>query len=305
MVEACRRLKALEYTIALDGFVIKDEIFRYAPILKYVDIIKVEFSFKTINDQINLINKYKGKITFLADKIETRQDHTLALKMGYGLFQGFFFCKPNEMNTKTIGSFSNNLVLILHELAQLELDYDKIAAIFERDLGLSYRLLRLVNSVYYGVRYHIESLHHAAIQLGAKKLSQWVHLLLLKGLDAPENAELVKASIIRGKMLSMIAILYDEKENESEYFIAGIFSSIDVLLGRGMDDVLQELPLEDFVKEALLGGDCKLRKVIDVVLCLEKGYWDSVDGLLAKLGIPFETFMSIYKESIKWQQALK
>ena len=48
--------------------------------------------------------------------------------------------------------------------------FKAIAAIIERDVELSYKLLRIANSAYYGTRVQITSIHHALVKLGVQEL---------------------------------------------------------------------------------------------------------------------------------------
>ncbi len=178
-IEACKKLREKGYKIALDDFIPEEENF---PLFDYADIIKVEYPAVSLDAQRRLIKKYGAQKTFLAEKIETREDYRLAAQIGYDLFQGYFFSKPAVIGTKEISALNSNIFSILEELNRPEPSFDVIAAYVERDLGLSYKLLKLVNSVYYGPRYKIKTIQHALSHLGVQELLRWFAIMMLKDL---------------------------------------------------------------------------------------------------------------------------
>jgi len=303
LAASCRDLKRKGYIFVLNDFVLSD-INKYSATLDLVDIIKIQFSEEKYYEHKNLITKYKGKIIFLAEKVETADHYKQAANIGFSLFQGYFFSKPVMINSKSIGSLTNNLVVILNELNKPEPRYKVIALEFEKDVDLSYKLLRLVNSAYYGATHRIDSIRQGIVHLGTQELLRWVHLLLLKGIQNTENAELVKVSLIRGKFLSLLSIKMGKAAHEADYFITGLFSSIDMLLNEDMAVILKRLPLSDMAADALLAKPTKLRIALETVLYLERGKWENVDNNIELIGITKETFMEIYKEAIKWQHSL-
>jgi EAL and modified HD-GYP domain-containing signal transduction protein len=302
VIDVCKKLKHMGYRIALDDFVIEDER-HYSKLLEYVDIIKLECSESSLESKKKFLKKYKNKIEFLAEKVETADDYRRAQRMGFTLFQGYFFSKPAMISAKAIGALTNNLIPILEELSAVEPDYQAIADIFEKDLDLSYKLLHIANSVFSGARYTIKSIHHALVRMGTEELTRWVNLMLLRNMKNSDNAELVKASLIRGKMLALFADMTGQHESEPEFFFTGIFSSIDALLGEDMKDIVERLPLAQSVRDALLGENNLLRKPLEAVLSYENARWEEVDEFLSGVQLGRDVFISLYMDALDWQQS--
>ncbi len=304
IVDACKRLKDCGYTISLDDFVFKES---YVPLLEMADIVKIEFGAVSIADQKKLIQKYKHKIKFLAEKIETREDYQLAVSMGYELFQGFFFSKPVIMKGKEIEGPNPNLYRVVSELNKQEPEFESITCIIERDIGLSYKLLRLANSIYFAAATKFNSINEAIVRLGVEEMRRWVYLMMLKEIRTVENSELVKTSIIRAKLMELLAINLGLKEKSFEYFLTGMFSSIDILLNRDMDDVLEDLSLSRDVEDALLGYLNDIRKILNIVLVHEMANWESWENISIEVGdasISKERFMDLYFEAILWSMEM-
>ncbi|MEA4894321.1 MAG: HDOD domain-containing protein [Oscillospiraceae bacterium] len=239
-IEACDRLKALGYELALDDFVIDDS---FLPLFDKVDIIKVEYPSVSLEDQSRLVKENRNGTRFLAEKIETREDFQHAFDIGYDFFQGYFFSKPTIINSKEIASISANIIAIADELKNPEPSYDVISEIIMSDLGLTYKLLSLANSVYMGARGKIRSVKQALSYIGINEMNQWINIMMVRDLQNVENAELVKLSLIRGKFLELLAKELKYTDKASECFLTGMFSFIDVLMNKPMGEVLEGLPL--------------------------------------------------------------
>lgn len=301
VIEACRVLKEKGYTLALDGFIPGAEGEDSAKLFEYMDIVKTSWLVGDKQALKSIIKKH-GHIMFLAQNIETDEDYKDAQQLGSKLFEGNFFSKPVVINTKTIGALTNNLVPIFRALREPEPDITAVAGMFERDLDLSYKLLRIVNSVYYGARYTVTSINQALVRMGTQELTRWVNLMMMHEMQNPENAELVKASIIRGKMLALLSGVIGLDAHESDFFMTGIFSSIDALLGEDMKTIVDSLPLSDTVRGALLGEDNILRKPLDAILDYENARWKQVDTFLREVHISRDVLISQYIDALEWQQ---
>lgn len=301
-VDACKKIKSKGYLIALDDFVFGDN--NNLPLIEIADIIKLEFPTVSLDEQHYLLKKYGKKIRFLAEKIETREEYKQAVNMGYHLFQGYFFSKPTVINAKDIASLNMNLIHIIEELISPEPEYAQIVKIFETDLGLSYKFLKLANGVYFGAKHTIKSIRHALTYLGMKELYQWISIMLLKDLQTVENAELIKISLIRGKLMELVAIELNVPEKRSEYFFTGMFSKIDIILNQKIDIILKGLPLPADVTQALLGVDNPLHQLLNCIINFENANWDKMKNRhpIKQIGVP--RFMILYLEALNWAKHL-
>lgn len=303
IIEACKKLKEKGYILALDDFVLEQYTKEYLPLIEIADIIKVEFPAIKGDGIQKIIDRFGQKITFLAEKVETREEHQRAMDMGFKLFQGYYFSKPLLENLKEIDALNVNLVRIVNVLNIEPIDYDKIAEIIQQDVGLSYKFLKMSNSVYYGTRYRIKNIKQGLMFMGTDEIRRWVYLMMLRGVQSPENAELVKTSVIRGKMLSLLAKeLHTAKE--SDYFIGGMFSSVDVLMNTNMEKALVGLPLSQEVRDALLGKPNQLRWYLDTVIALERAEWEKLSQAGSYPQVLANRYMTLYLEAIRWQRSL-
>jgi len=303
VLEACRKLKEKGYILALDDFILEQYSKEYIPLIELADIIKVEFPAIQGKGIQQMIDQFGKRIIFLAEKVETREEHQRAMDMGFKLFQGYYFSKPVMENLKDIGVLNVNLVRVMNELHLDPIDYGSIAEIIQQDVGLSYKFLKMANSVYYGSKYRISNIKQGLTFLGIDDLKRWIYLMMLRGVQCTENAELVKNSMVRGKMLSLIAKELRIK-GESDYFISGMFSAIDILMNTSMDKALEGLPLSHNVWEALTGKNNQLRWYLNIVLALEQAKWNQLKKESEYPMLSAEKYMRLYLEALKWQRTL-
>jgi len=298
VVEICRKLKKSGYMLALDDFQFVPE---YRPLIDLTDIIKVDFLLTKGNDRRTVIQKSgEGRIAYLAEKIENNDDFKIAVDMGYSYFQGFFFCKPVILSGRDVPSYKLNLLQVLKELNQPYMDVKKIENIIIRDVSLTYKLLRFINSAAFGMLREIRSVRHALNLLGLVELKKWMSLIVLSqiGSDTPE--ELVVNSIVRAKFCEMISESTGLKQRKEDLFLMGLFSYIDTFLNRPMEEVLNELPIAADIKDALLGVQNPLRNILDLIIKYEQGNWEAVASITEALNLENSKILPNYLNAIKW-----
>ena len=297
--DVCKMLKSQGYKLAFDSSFFGDTA--AATYAEFADIMLIEFTMISLTVQADLIKRFKSKVAFLADKIETWNDYKIARDMGYSLFQGYFFLWPSGgLQQKEIKAFDVCLISILSELDKPEPDFKNISEIIEHDLGLSYKLLRLVNSAYMAPKYRIRSISHALTYLGTRELHQWISMLMFSGVKNVENAELIKMSLIRGKLMALTAQELQLSHPGSEPFFTGLFSLIDVILNKDINDLLVGLPISEDVKIALRGEGNDLQSLLTYVVSYEQAEWQKIEGKDLLNKITPQRMVSLYIEAHKW-----
>lgn len=298
VVDACKNLKEQGYIIALDDFVFAP---KYLSLLEIADIIKVDFLATSEEERKRVANIAQAKgIDVLAEKVENREEFEHAVELGYSYFQGYFFSQPVVMSGKDLPISPSNYFKILEELHTSTPDLDKIADILERDLSLSYKLLKLINSAAFPLRERIDSIKSAVTMLGINEFEKWINLIILKELGDEKPKEVIRLSIIRAKFCEEIAKELGYLEERSQFFMMGMFSLLDVLMNAKLDSLLTELPIAEEIKNALLRNDGIYGQVFDIVLSYEKAEWKTVDKRTEELGLEEEKLATIYGKAIDW-----
>jgi len=144
------------------------------------------------------------------------------------------------------------MILQLMEMVRQNADVHQLESVLRRDAALSYKLLRYINSVGFGLGAEIQSLRHAVTMLGYSPLYRWLSLLLATASNAGQSPVLMQTAIIRGRFAELLGHGSLPKNEAENLFVAGMFSLLDKLLGVSMPEVLESIQLSDAVAQALL-----------------------------------------------------
>lgn len=301
-LKSCQDLKSSGYTLALDDFVSEYE---HDDIVDMVHIIKVDFALTTLEERQGILDKYDGRnITFLAEKVETKEEYELAKLMGFEYFQGYFFSKPVLITGSDVRVFNTTIIMVLQELGYEEPNYDRLEQIIKQDFSITFKLLKLVNSAAFYSRNRITSIKHALTMLGFREIRKIFALMMVREAGSNQPNELIRLSLIRARMSELITKKMKIKSRSSEAFLLGLFSCIDVILNKTMPDAVLDLPLEPDVIAALLGEDNIFHDILTIVQFYEKGYWDKSHQLTKKHNIDFNDILNHYMEAIEWVEII-
>jgi c-di-GMP-related signal transduction protein len=300
VLAACRRLKNAGYTIALDDFIFSQESHA---LTEFADIIKVDFLTTPPDERKALAHQFSHLgIKMLAEKVETQSDIVTAQKMGYTCFQGYFFCKPQMMSAREVPGFKLNYLRLLQAVNRTDLELPEVEEILRQEPSLLMKLLRYLNSAYFGLRGQITSIRHALTLLGENNVRKWTSVVALLDLANDKPAELVVISLVRARSCELLARPLRMRERETDLFLVGLLSVMDAVLGRSMVDVLAEMPVVDEIKTALLGGSNRLRTVLDSVIAQEMGNWHDLRICAKQMGVDESVFPQTYLQAVQWQR---
>lgn len=245
----CKYLRDEGFQIALDN----PQINEYSQaLLPYANYVKIDVQNLSALDAEKLYVKYHTAVTrAIAEKVETAEQFESCKKIGFKIFQGFHFAKPETLTTKVINASFDSVLSILNAVSR-DAEVDEIESGFKRDAALSFKLLRYINSVGFGLSCEIQSIKHALSILGRKQLYRWLTLLMVTAGENSTPPALMKTSITRGRLTELLGESYFEKKDRDNLFIVGVFSLLDVILKTPMPQVLEKIQLPEAVGEALL-----------------------------------------------------
>jgi len=300
IITACQKLKGHGYTLALDDFVYHED---FEPLLNLVDIVKVDFLLSDAAEQERLAQVLipRGK-TMLAEKVETLEVYEHAKAMGYRLFQGYYFARPVILSRQDIPTNKLQFLQILKEIHSPNVEFKKLATIIQSEVSLSYKLLKLINSAAFSLRYKVTSILQALSLLGLREIRSWISFLSIMSMADDKPTELVVSSLIRAKLCDQLSEPLNLPEHQSNLFLLGLFSLLDVLMSRPIEEILQEITVDDDLLAALSGEAGKLRNILDLVIAIEKGQWEQVSDLAKTLQLDEAILANVYIEAIKWAQ---
>jgi EAL and modified HD-GYP domain-containing signal transduction protein len=236
--------RAHGYRVALDDFSWSDE---RAPLLDHVDIVKVELLGRdpeAVADDVARLSRYD--CTLLAEKVETKEEYERCRDLGFDLFQGYFFCKPERMEARSVAP---NRLAILQLVAALQdpgIDLHKLEVLVSRDIALSYRLLRYINSAFFGLRREIDSIGRALMLLGLDNVKRWATLSVFAGVEEKPR-ELIETALVRARFCELAG-----EGSREQLFTLGLFSVVDALMDAPMESLLASMPFPDDMRDALV-----------------------------------------------------
>ena len=292
-------LKERGYTLALDDYIHQPVWRHFYP---FIDMIKIDFlttDKESIEAVIEAIKPHPH-IKLLAEKVETYEKYQLALEMGFSYFQGFFFSKPEMVQSKTLPPSEMALAELLYETSSMDLNLKKITEVFERDVNLSYKLLRYSNSAAFKRRAEISTIKQALIVLGSEEIKRFLSLLFAAQVAADKPAELIRLSLTRARFAELLAISHGKLRDTGMAFLTGMMSLMDAILDEDMPSVMGKLPLTNEIKGALLHGEGLLATYLSLVKFYEHADWDNAKEIQQQLGLKPEEVPDAYHDALSW-----
>jgi c-di-GMP-related signal transduction protein len=297
VVELCKKLKGLGYVIALDDFVYSD---KYRRLIEIVDIIKVDFKITKGYERKEVIKQVNSsRIKFLAEKVESIEEFNEAASYGYVYFQGYYFSKPLIISGKKISENKAIYIKILQEINKENFTIERIEGLVKRDVSLSFKLLKLINSANYCFVSEIKSIKQALALLGEIEIKKWLYLIVFKTIGKSKPEIIIINSLTRAKFAELIAEKIGIEINPFNAYLTGILSMIEVLLDAPLEQILEQILIPVQVKDGLNGVESNTyRKLLNLIIEYEKGQWDEVSRISKELKLDEKWLPNAYYEAI-------
>jgi c-di-GMP-related signal transduction protein len=298
VIEAIRSLHDQGHRIALDDFEGDEE---WSEVLAFCEYVKVDFRRVPVQACKEIIGRWKRPgLKFLAEKIETHEEFQQAVDLGYDLFQGFFFCLPETSARRQVPQGKVNHLQFLREISRTEPNLETLAGLIKREISLSAKLLRYINSVHFGVREEMTSIHQALVHLGSQPLKRWGTLIALAGLGNDKPLELIRTCLIRARFCEQLATVLDLHERSLDLFLTGMFSALDALTDRPLTEALGELGVGPEIQDAIKGSATNLGRAFALAKACERGD-DRLYRVISKhFGLDEDEVAKLWTEALVW-----
>ena len=298
VLAACRRMKREGYRLALDDYC---AVAQTEPFLDVADYVKIDVLLTTFAEQQRLVQEcHARRIPVIAEKVETDEQFRYCVDIGYDFFQGYFFCRPQIVGRRSVPANKAVYLQLLQAANEPEFNLHKISQIFRRDVSLSYRLLRYLNSAAFGLQGEIRSIPHALTLLGERALRKWISLVSVASLGDEVADGLLRLPLLRAMFCELIGQKIGMVRETNELFLLGLLSVMDALLNMRMIDVLVDIPVDEDIKKALLGRPSRYRPVFEVVLDYESGTWEQLAHSARHVGLHEQFLPDLYLRSVRW-----
>ncbi|MEX1106572.1 MAG: HDOD domain-containing protein [Ilumatobacteraceae bacterium] len=272
-----------------------------ADLMRLTDIMKVDISTVSpaaLPEALATLRSLAPHARLMAVKVEEIQQFRHCLDLGFDLFQGFFFAKPEVLSRTGRSVTSTAAIALLVEVQRPDVSLKRLEELVIADPTLAYRLLALVNSSSVGLSTRVESVYHALVLLGVERVRQMATLITMAN-RSKGNEEVLLLAATRAHMARA---LIDVPDLANGAYTAGLLSVIDVLFRVAMEELVTELPLAPMVADALRDGSGPIGGVLHAIDAYERVDLARLEelrpGQLAR-------FITVYREGAVAAQALR
>jgi EAL and modified HD-GYP domain-containing signal transduction protein len=290
-----RFLAAQGCLIVVDNFdphTTRPEIVQLAQLVK-INIGDLQAS--EIAERVRAATGSKAKL--LADSVDDYDSFERCKQLGFDLFQGSFFRKPKKIEGEEIPSTQLSRLQLVALLQDPDVELEELEAIIGRDVGLSYRLLRYINSGFFYLPQRLTSIHDALVRLGQRQVRLWSTLIVLGEIDDRPRELLVNA-IVRARHCELIAGARGSKRDAC--FTVGLFSLIDAFIDAPLETILATLPFADEITSALIEHGGEYGPILAAALDYEAGRFESAEELA-----PGVDLRALYFEALEWAEEIR
>lgn len=293
LVAAARALTGRGYRIALGDFFHTEEWERLLPFIHLAKVRVNSLNRFQVEHQVKELRRYP--VMRVAAGVEDPASLERCRALGFDAFEGHFLARPEVTRARRMPTATNLALRLLAELNNPDTGAPAIEALIVNEVSLGCRLLRYMNTPHFALSRRVESLRQAIVLLGLTSVRRWASLIaMLEVNDKPH--ELLVTAMVRARMAEQLAGACAARRPES-YFTVGLFSVLDALTDMPMDQALLGLPFADAVRDALLGDDGPMTRVLAGVIAYEQADWPRVND---HLDLPIETVRAAYLEAIAW-----
>jgi EAL and modified HD-GYP domain-containing signal transduction protein len=271
VVASIKFLKEQGYIIALDDFIFKK---RFVPFIQMADIIKFDVEHVNPEKLKPLFAKVKAitNVTILAERVETKEMFEACKAAGADLFQGYYFAKPEIVSGKKLGVGKINLMELLQKIVDESLHLDDLEKVIERDVGLSLKILKMADQYRSRNMPVFDTLKEVLMLFGLKRVQSWATMMSLTALDdvLPEVFNLARLRAIFMRNVAQ----YERLPSIDSFYLAGLFSMLDVIIGQHLKDALMPIPINEDIKQGLLNGKGDYGRLLQAAVSFEQNSAD-------------------------------
>ncbi|TKE95460.1 HDOD domain-containing protein [Vibrio kanaloae] len=302
LLEAVKELYQAGYMIALDDFTSTPEWERF---LRYTHIVKLDIMQMGLDEACDLVKAHQGKkFSFLAERVETDQEFQQAKEAGFKFFQGYFFSKPEIIKTKYISPEQVIAMELFQEVCKPDVDFQRVESIVAKDIALSYKLLRFVNTMSPRLKVTISSFRQALVYLGQDKLKMFVSLAVASYVSDKKPKELYGLSLQRAQFCQRMSRYQAFEGHQEQAFMIGLFSLLDALLDLSLENLVEQLPLCKSIKVALLRREGPYGTLLALEESFEHADWQQIYEHCANLGLNVEQVKTELTEARRWSHTI-
>ncbi|OQY71430.1 MAG: hypothetical protein B6D47_06380 [Rhodocyclaceae bacterium UTPRO2] len=309
LLQRCRELGQKGYAFSLHWAGESGE--GLVAMLEMLDYVKIDTGPDMQATCRALSTALRGRqVRMIAGRVETLEDRQRCEKLGFELFQGYYFARPVVIEGRKLDPSHQGLIRIINLVSDEELDLAAVETAFKGEPALLANLLRLTNAVgvsgSFGAR--VTSVRNAVTVVGQRQLLRWLQLLLFSRTGTPFSRNpLMQLAALRGRLMELLAErLHPARRDVLDLaFITGLMSLMPAALGISMTEILAHITVAPDARRALSRREGELGQLLELVERYDDNDLEGTAGLLARRGaLSLSALGGLLAEAIDWVQRL-
>lgn len=280
---------------------------KYFSMLEHMDFIRLDitgYEERKVKDSLaNMIQMAHGfGKSCIAYNVDSKEGYDVALSLDADYVEGQYVAEGMVTKMNKVEYLQGNLYQLIIEVTREEPNLDELESIVSRDAALTYSLLKLANSAYFATRRRTASIHQALVTVGLNQLKQWVYLLSFESTQdmTPGAEEVLKLSFLRANYAArLVNYLRPFPINRSEAYMMGMFSALEYIVDATLEEILQEIPISDVVKDAMIKHEGRAGQLFDLVLAYERADWKGTKALAGELELETNILAQAYIDCVE------
>ncbi len=265
-------LRARGHSTALDGY---SQSVADPALLAFFSTVKLQISQRSHDELARIVQELKARgVKLIAAGVETVEQFERCIALGFENFQGDFLQHPQTFRAKRVPSNRLSTLRLVASLQNENYAIGEVERLLGQDISMSYHVLRCINSSFYNLPRKIDSIRQAIVILGAENLRQLCTLLCLQGLDDRPPSLFVHA-LTRARLCEQLGKMGGTKD-AGPFFMTGLFSLLNALVGIPTEKIVEELPLAPAIGRALVAGEGDLGAALQCTRAYERASWSHV-----------------------------
>ena len=299
LMDACSRLKAAGYRLALNLSKWNPRADRLA---EMADYFKVDFSQTDSRERRLLLNaRRSAQRALIAENVDTQEQFRTARDEGFVLVEGFYFCRPELLDSRQVPANRLSQLEILRLLRDDTLNLHKLTQLVKRDASLTYRLMKLINSPVCAMQQEVHSVQAALLAVGEETFRRMATVAITGELNAGRPNELLRMAFVRGRFCELAA--RGAGFDCTEQYLLGLLSLLPAMLRVPMNDLAPALPLRQEIRRALQGETNPERSLLAWIERYEVGDWNECGEIARMRGLDEDGLLCSYQEAVSWAEA--
>ena len=301
-IKRLKQLKKMGYRLAVRKLAVSD-FGSYAEIMQLADYVFLNSKKIAIEKARIYFGKLYPHIKLCAGGIDTMETfESLKQTGGYQLYEGEFYRVPVTKGAHEIAPLKANYIELLNIVNNDNFELTDAADVIGRDTALTISLLQMVNRM--TVNSGITTIRHAAAMLGQRELKKWINTAVVNKLYADKPNEITRLSLLRAKFAEGLAPMFDLAAKTEELFLMGLFSVLNVILEKPMEEALKMVKVSDEIRDALTKESGPLAPVYELMKQYEAANWQEVSRILILRNIEVDTISEVYFNALSWYKKL-